>query len=99
MSWQITQNGNSFSGPMTANDSSQGVTGRGTVSGTVSGSSLQFSMTVPVGGFDGAYTGCTSTVSGNGTVSSSSINGTYAGTTTCPPGNAISGGTLALNKQ
>jgi hypothetical protein len=100
MTWQITQSGSSFSGSLTIVDSSTKVTGRGTVSGTVSGSSLQFSLSVPAGGFDAPYTSCSSTVSGSGSTSSTSITGTYSGSSTgsCSTG-TIASGQLTLNKQ
>jgi hypothetical protein len=99
MTWQVTQSGSSFSGSMTVTDPAINVTGRGPVSGSVSRSTLQYTITVPPGGFDGVNSGCSSTVSGTGTLSRSSINGTYAGTSTCPPNGIISSGTLALTKQ
>jgi hypothetical protein len=100
MTWRITQSGASFSGSLTITDNSTNVTGRGTVSGSVSGSSLQFSLSVPAGGFDAPYTSCSSTVSGSGTSSSTSITGTYSGSSTgaCSTG-TIASGQLTLNKQ
>ncbi len=97
MSWQITQTGASFSGTMTMIDTGTRVTGRGTVSGTVSGSSIQFSIAVPAGGFDSPYASCTANVSGTGAVAATSINGNYAGSSSCS--GAISSGQFTLNKQ
>ena len=99
MSWTLTQNGSSFSGTLTLVEPSQSVSGRGTVSGTVSGSTLQFSLSVPAGGFDGAYAGCSTTAAGTGTVSGTAITGTYTGTTSCSSATAISSGQITLNKQ
>lgn len=97
MTWQLTQSASSFSGILTMTDSSTNVTGRGTVSGTVSGPSLQFSLSVPAGGFDSPYASCASTVSGSGSASSTSITGTYNGSSTCT--GTIGSGQLTLNKQ
>jgi hypothetical protein len=97
MTWQITQTGAAFSGTMTITDSGTNVTGRGTVSGTVSGSSLTFSMSVPSGGFDSPYAACTANVTGSGVAAASSINGNYTGTSSCS--GAISSGQITLNKQ
>jgi hypothetical protein len=97
MTWQITQSGTSFSGNLTMTDSTTNVTGRGSVSGTVSGSTIQFSISVPAGGFDGAYASCSSSVSGSGTASSTSITGSYSGSNTCS--GTIGSGQLTLNKQ
>jgi hypothetical protein len=97
MTWQITQSGTSFSGNLTMSDSATNVTGRGSVSGTVSGSTIQFSISVPAGGFDSPYASCSSSVSGSGTVASTSITGTYSGSNTCT--GTIGSGQLTLNKQ
>lgn len=81
-------------------DSSTSVTGRGTVSGSVAGSSLTFSLTVPAGGFDVPYGSCSAVVSGNGSVSQTSIAGTYSGSSTGSCTTAtIASGQLTLNKQ
>lgn len=97
MAWQITQTGTSFSGTVTMTDTSTGLTGRGSVSGTVSGSSIHFSITVPAGGFDSPFASCTASVTGDGQASSSSITGTYSGSSSC--NGTIGSGKLTLNKQ
>jgi hypothetical protein len=97
MTWQITQSGSSFSGNVSMIDTSTKVAGRGTVSGTVSGSAIQFSLAVPAGGFDTPYAACTADVSGNGSASSTSITGGYSGSSSC--GGAVVSGQLTLNKQ
>jgi len=97
MTWQITQSGTSVSGTMTMTDTSTKVTGRGTISGTVSGSSLQFTVSVLAGGFDNPYNACSANVAGNATISTSSLSGTYDGSSSCS--GAITSGQLTLNKQ
>jgi hypothetical protein len=97
MTWQLTQSGSSFSGTMTMTDTSTNVTGRGTVSGSVSGSSVQFSVSVLAGGFDSPYNTCSASVSGTASISSSSMTGTYDGSSSCT--GAISSGQLTLQKQ
>lgn len=96
MTWQLTQSGSAISGTFTMADDAQSVSGSGTVSGTVSGAAIQFSLSVPAGGFDGKYAACSSTVSGSGSATGSSISGSYSGSS-C--GGAISSGQLALSKQ
>lgn len=91
------QSGTSFSGTMTMTDTSTSVTGRGTVSGTVSGSSLQFSVSVLAGGFDSPYNACSATVTGTASIGSASVTGTYDGSSSCS--GAISSGQLTLSKQ
>ena len=97
MTWQVTQTGASFSGTMTVTDIGTNVTGRGTVSGSVSGTSIQFSMAVPAGGFDSPYGSCTANVTGAGVAATTSINGNYTGSSSCA--GAIGSGLLTLIKQ
>ena len=100
MTWQITQSGSSFSGTLTLTlrtATNTTVTARGTASGTVSGASIQFSMAVLAGGFDSPFESCAVNVSGSGSVTSTAITGTYAGSSSC--GGGISSGQLTLNKQ
>ena len=97
MTWQITQSGASFSGTLTMTDTGTRATGRGTVMGSVSGTSIQFTLAVLAGGFDSPYVSCTADVSGSGSATSTAITGTYAGSSSC--GGAIASGQLTLNKQ
>jgi hypothetical protein len=97
MSWKITQTDTSFSGTMTMTDTSTGVSGQGSVSGTVSGASLHFSITVPAGGFASPYVSCTADASGDGQLSSATITGTYSGSNSCS--GTIASGQLTLSKQ
>jgi hypothetical protein len=97
MTWQITQTSASFSGQLTIVDAGTNATGRGTVSGTVNDTALTFSMTVPAGGFDTPFAGCSVTLSGTGVAADTSINGNYSGSSSCSGG--ISGGLLTLIKQ
>ena len=96
MKWQLTQADTSFSGTVTMTDASTGVTGGGSVSGTVSGSSINFSISVPAGGFDSPYASCTAELSGDGQITAS-ITATFAGSNSCT--GAITSGQLTLNKQ
>ena len=97
MTWKITQEGASFSGALTMIDMSTSLSGRGSVSGAVSGSSIQFSIRVPVAGFDSPYASCSTDVSGDGQASTLSITGAYSGSNSC--GGAIASGQLTLSKQ
>jgi hypothetical protein len=97
MTWQITESGGSFSGPMTMTDTATKLTGRGNVSGTVSGASIRFSIAVPAGGFDAPYNGCTADATGEGQVNGNTISGTFQGSSSC--GGTITGGQLTLTKQ
>jgi hypothetical protein len=95
--WQLMQSGGSFSGTFTATDASSGVTGRGSVSGTLSGTSVTFSLTIPSGGFDAPFADCNASASGQGTASASTVSATYSGTNSCS--GAIASGQLSLTRQ
>ncbi len=97
VTWRITQSGTAFSGTLLLTDAETGVSGRGAVSGTIAGSSIDFLMTVPAGGFEGPYTSCAASVSGNARAASSSITGTYSGSNSCS--GAIGSGQLKLDKR
>ncbi len=66
MTWSLDQSGTSFSGGLTLTDSGTGTKGTGSVSGSVSGNSITFSLSVPQGGADGSFTSCSATASGPG---------------------------------
>jgi hypothetical protein len=91
---QVTQSGTDLSGTVTM--SAITVTGRGTVTGTVSGSTIRLTITIPAGGFDAPFSGCTATVSGDGQASASAINATYTGTNSCS--GPVTKGQLTLTK-
>lgn len=95
--WVLTQTNASFTGTVTMTDAGTGVSGRGTVSGSLSSGSIHYSIGIPAGGFDNPYAACTATVSGDGQVSSSSITGTYTGSNSCT--GSITGGQVTLSKQ
>lgn len=97
MSWQISQSDTTVSGTVTMTDTSTGVSGRGTIAGSVSSSSLHFSVSIPAGGFDSPYASCAATISGDGQASAASITGTYTGSNSCS--GSISAGQLTLSKQ
>ena len=81
MTWQITQTGNSFTGTMQF----PGYAGRGpmTVSGTISGNTATFTMTMPSGSMMTAT--CTAVANGTFDIDDlfTQMHGTYAGTNMC----------------
>ena len=91
---QVTQSGTDLSGAVTMSVIT--VTGRGTVTGTVSGSTIRLTITIPAGGFDAPFSGCTATVSGDGQASASAINASYTGTNSCS--GPVTKGQLTLTK-
>lgn len=101
MTWTLTQTASSFSGIITMSDRASGATGRGSVSGSVSGTSVQFSLTIPSGGFDPPNASCSATVSGTATASTSALSGTYTGSVSGSDScaGAITSGQFNLNKQ
>jgi hypothetical protein len=96
MVWQLTQNGTAVTGSVVIADSSNVTVARGSLSGTLSGSSVQFTITVPAGGFDG-NAACTASSNGTATATATSLSGTYSGTQTCS--GVFSSGMIALSKQ
>ena len=96
MFWTLTQSGTSFSGSHRLVDGSAGVTGTGTVTGMVSDGTITFSLSVPAGGFDGPFTNCSATMTGQGSVSGPTLNGRYTGSNSCA--GTFDAGTLTLSK-
>ena len=97
IAWRVTQSGSAFSGTLTITDDSSGAHGRGSVSGTVSGTAMEFSITIPAGGFDEPWGACTANLTGSATVTTSSFAGTYAGSNSCA--GSVSAGQLTLNRS
>jgi hypothetical protein len=94
---QVTQTGTALSGSASITLTGSPVTGRGTMSGTLSGSTVHLTITVPAGGFDAPYGSCNASVTGDGQASATSITATYTGTNSCS-GNVASG-QMSLSKQ
>lgn len=78
-------------------DTATNITGHGSLTGSVSGSLVHFVITVPIGGFDGAFNFCSATVTGDLQASASSMTGTYTGTNSCS--GAITAGEVTLTKS
>ena len=97
MTWRLTQANSAINGTLVILDTDTGVNGQGSVTGTVAGSSISFSIAIAAGGFDAPFATCTSSVSGTATVSSPTITGTYTGSNSCT--GPISAGQLTLSKQ
>jgi hypothetical protein len=96
LSWVLTQSGSKITGSVTLGAGN--ITGHGTVSGTLSGSTLTFTISIPAGGLPFPYASCVIAVSGTANnVTSSSINGTYSGNNSCT--GSVSGGTFNLVRQ
>jgi len=81
MSWQLSQDGTTVAGSMGFSEYQSGM--MGAVSGTVSGNTLTFTMTMPMGSMPMA--GCSATA--NGTMqmnlSGKEMTGTYSGSDSC----------------
>ncbi len=94
ISLQITQSGTNLTG--TVNMSVTTATGRGTLTGTISGSTIHLTIAIPAGGFDAPFGTCTASVTGDGAASASSITAIYTGTNSCS--GSITKGELTLSK-
>ena len=81
MTWALTQNGNAITGTMNIGDTSRSMMGNGSMQGTISGSTVSFRMTVPIGGFSSTMSSCSMLVDGQGQMSDDghTMTGTYAG--------------------
>lgn len=85
-----------MSGTMTATTPLGTVVFNGNVSGTLSGTTLTFTITVPPCGVS-AFPSCVINVNGSASVTTTAISGTYSGSGTCTA--PFNNGTLLLNKQ
>ena len=98
MTWQLLQSGSAVTGTViaTTNVGAPVYTG-GTVTGTLSGTGLTFTVTIPAGSISGLPE-CSLTLSGSlPDVLANSMAGTYTGTHSCL--GAVLNGRLALVKQ
>jgi hypothetical protein len=97
MTWTLTQSGSSVTGTLSMSDPGNASSGTGTLTGSVAGNTFTFALTVPPGGFTGAYITCSASLSGTGTVSASAISGSYTGNNSCT--GTVGAGQMTLNKQ
>jgi len=98
MTWTLTQTGSAVTGPVVIGLPSGAVLMNGNVAGTLSGSTLPFTLTVPPGGIP-TQPGCSGQITGaNGVTGSSTMNGTYTvASSTCTTG--LTNGTFTLTRQ
>jgi len=94
--WRVTQADGTFQGSVEITDRSVGITGRGTVSGSITGGLIQFTLTVPVAGFSEPFDSCSTTVTGQATAGTTALAGLYAGASTCS--GTIYSGQLVLRR-
>jgi len=97
IAWQLTQSGSSFSGTLTMTDTSSGAHGHGSVSGTLSTATVEFSITIPAGGFDEPWAACTADLTGTAKATASALSGTYTGSNSCT--GPVTSGQLTLDKS
>jgi len=94
--WQLTQFGSTVSGPISFTAPERGITGNGSITGTLFGTTLTFSITIPEGG---AFPFSTCSVTSDGTatdVSNDRIPATYTGTNSCS--GPFTDGTVTLTR-
>jgi hypothetical protein len=96
MTWHLAQTDASVSGSLDATDTDSGVTGQGSISGTMDGSTLSFTLTFPAGAFGAPWSSCSATMSGVVNVGTSMI-ATYSGTNSCT--GPVTGGLMELRRQ
>lgn len=88
--WDLSESGNSITGSLIVNDARSRVTLNGSVVGEASGSSLTFTMTIPI-----PQRKCEVVMTGSADVASGQIVGTYEGTS-C--GRPVTNGRLTLSR-
>jgi hypothetical protein len=97
MTWVMAQSAGAISAPVTAKTALGIVIFNGTLLGTLAGTSLTFTISVPAGGVSG-FSDCTAKIDGTASgVSSSTISGTYTGTNSCS--GPFTDGRFSLSKQ
>jgi hypothetical protein len=98
MTWTLTQTGTSVTGPVVIALPTGLVLMNGTVAGTLSGTTLGFTVTVPPGGIV-LQPACSGRIAGaNTVVSSTMMNGAYSIVdSTCATG--LTNGTFTLTRQ
>ena len=79
MTWSVSHEGNNVSGPATLIKPSANVPATGILGGTLTGSQLSLTYTVPAGSVPGFAT-CSISGSGSATVTNSAISGSLAAT-------------------
>jgi hypothetical protein len=97
MTWTLTQTGTSVTGPVAIALPTGVVLMNGTVAGTLSGTTLGFTVTVPPGGIV-LQPGCSGQIAGANTVASATtMNGAYSVVnSTCTTG--LTNGTFTLTR-
>ena len=97
MTWTLSQTGTSVSGPVVIALPTGVVLMNGTVGGTVSGSSLIYTITVPPGGVV-TQPGCSGQISGaSALTATTTMTGTYSVTSACNTG--LTNGAFTLTRQ
>ena len=77
-------------------DTESGIEAEGTLSGELSGDTLDFTIRIPVGGFTAPFEPCAAEVTGRAQATASTISGTYSGTNSCT--GTVGSGQLTLTK-
>lgn len=94
---QLTQSGSNVSGTIVTTVAGTSIAGRGTVAGTLTGSTIRMTIAIPAGGFDAPFGSCTASMTGDGEASASSIRVTYSGNNSCA--GPVTDGHLILSKE
>lgn len=97
MEWTLTETTGVVSGSVTLVDGTAGVKGRGTASGTLSGATLTFTLSVPAGGFDAPFANCSASMSGQATLADTTLTVSYSGSNSCS--GTVTSGTATLSKS
>jgi hypothetical protein len=96
MTWTLTRTGDTIAGPVSALDQRGTTAFNGELRGTISGTSITFTIQVPQGGIS-EYPTCSVSMSGSASVDDQVISGVYAGLSTCSK--PLKDGKFALLKE
>jgi hypothetical protein len=98
VTWVLTQAGNAVTGTASVVDPTAGPLFNGPLSGSVSGSTLTYNVTIAAGGVP-LVPGCSGRIDGTMAVNGSSMSGAFTGTSSCPSQLPLTGGNLTMSKQ
>jgi hypothetical protein len=98
VTWALTQTGTAVSGTASVVDATAQPVFSGPLSGSVSGSTLTYNVTIPAGGVP-VVPSCTGRIDGTMAVNGSSMSGAFTGTSSCQSQVPLTGGNLTMSKQ
>lgn len=94
MTWRLSEVDGWFAGSVSLLEDTTSALGYGSVTGTVEGTTVAFTVTIPAGGFSAPYAHCSASLTGTATLGRTRMTGVFSGTNTCS--GAVTDGTFTL---